>query len=211
MGSLLIYRYGKGTKEIHGYNTSRVWTLVVFVILLACFVYLAATKPFGLGLWLAATAGFLILGFRVAKHRSPEIKQVAQTDNPLKMILDMAEDPGDTIEIYFKRPQEGGEVDRPNVAYVSFFSPRQGIPPRGADNHYRFASAGQTLYGSITGLLDVLKYEMPHKHIIVHFGWPLSSWIDRLSIGVMVFSIMRLPKKYPEITFQMEYFGKKSA
>ena len=101
-------------------------------------------------------------------------------------------------------------MDRPNVAYVSFFSPRQGIPPRGAVNHYRFAAAGQTLYGSITGLLDVLTYEMPHKHIIVHFGWPLSSWIDRLSIGVMVFSIMRLPKKYPEITFQMEYFGKKS-
>jgi hypothetical protein len=35
--------------------------------------------------------------------------------------------------------------------------------------------------------------------------------MDRLSIGVMVFSLMKLPRMFPEFTFVMEYFGKKSA
>ena len=41
MGSLLFYRYFTGTKEIRDYNTSRFGTLVLFVILLSAFVYLA--------------------------------------------------------------------------------------------------------------------------------------------------------------------------
>jgi hypothetical protein len=210
MGSLLIYRYGTGTKEIRAFNTSRLGTLLVFVILLSCFGYLAVTKPYGLALWAGATVFFLIIGIRVAKQRAPEIAQVAQTDSPLKMVLELAEAPGDDVDLFFKRPQEGVDVTNPHVAFVSFYSPRQGIPPRGAPNHYRFALAGQSLFDSIRELLYVLKYELPHKHVVVHFGWPLSSWIDRLSIGVMVFAIMRLPKEFPDFTFVMEYFGKKS-
>jgi hypothetical protein len=58
--------------------------------------------------------------------------------------------------------------------------------------------------------LHVIKYELPHKKITIHFGWPQSSWIDRFSIGVMVFSIMKLPKMFPEFSFIIEYFGKKN-
>jgi len=210
MGSLLMYRYGMGTKEIRAFNTSRLGTLLVFVLLLSCFLYLAATKPYGLALWAGATVFLLVVGFRVAKKRAPEIAQVAQTDSPLKMVLELAEAPGERVEIFFKRPQEGVEVGNPEVAFVSFYSPRQGIPPRGAPNHYRFALSGQGLFDSIRELLYVLKYELPHKHVVVHFGWPLSSWIDRFSIGVMVFAIMRLPKEFPDFTFVLEYFGKKS-
>ena len=115
------------------------------------------------------------------------------------------------MEIFFKRPMEGVEVSKPNVAFVSFYSPRQGIPARAAPNHYRFALAGQSLFDSLRELLYVLKYELPHKQVEVHFGWPLSSWLDRLAIGVMVFAIMRLPKEFPEFTFFIEYFGKKSS
>jgi hypothetical protein len=211
MGSLLIYRYGKGTKEVRAYNTSRVGTLLVFVLLFSCFIYLATVRVYGLGLWLGATAFFLFVGLRVARHRAPEIRQVAQTDSPLQMVFALAEAPGESIDIYFKRPQEAGAQPGPHVAFVSFYSPRQGIPERVAPNHYRFAWSGQSLLDSITELLFVLRYELPHKHIVVHFGWPLSSWLDRLSIGVMVFSIMRLPRQFPEFTFVIEYFGKKHA
>jgi hypothetical protein len=210
MGSLLIYRYGKGTKEVRAFNTSRVGTLIIFAILLSCFIYLAIVKVYGLGLWLGATAFFLFVGLRVARRRAPEIGQVAQTDSPLQMVFALAEAPGETIDLYFKRPQEGGERPDPHVAFVSFYSPRQGIPERAAPNHYRFAWTGQSLFDSIQELLYVLKYELPHKHIVIHFGWPLSSWLDRLSIGVMVFSIMRLPRQFPEFTFVIEYFGKKN-
>ena len=57
-------------------------------------------------------------------------------------------------------------------------------------------------------ILYALDYELPDKKFTIHFGWPLSSWVDRLSIGVMVFSIMRLPKLFPRFNFVIEYFGK---
>ncbi|MEW6510513.1 MAG: amino acid permease [Bacteroidota bacterium] len=211
LGSLLMYRYGAGTKEIRAYNTSRFGTFVVFVLMLSCLVYLAVTKPYGLALWLGVTAFLLMVGMRVAKQRAPENVQTALTDNPMRMILALAESSGDVLEIYFKRPMEGGEEENPSAAFVSFYSPRVGIPQRLAQNHYRFALSGQGLFDSITELLYVLKYELPHKHVRIHFGWPLSSWLDRLAIGVMVFSIMKLPKRFPEFTFVIEYFGKKNA
>jgi amino acid transporter len=209
IGSLLIYRYFTGTKEIREYHTSRLGTLLVFLILLACFAYLAVVRPFGVGLWFGATTVFLLLGFLVAKKRAPEKAEIEQTDNPLTMVFALAESSADQIDIYFKRPMEGGGKGEPNTAFVSFYSPRQGIPARLTPNHYRFAQTGQTLFDSITELLNVLKYELPHKQITVHFGWPQSSWIDRLAIGVMVFSIMKLPKMFPGFTFVIEYFGKK--
>ncbi len=209
MGSLLFYRYFKGTNEIREYHTSRVGTFLLFVVLVGCFVYLAVTRPYGLGLWTGATVFFLVVGLVVAKKRAPERKYIEETDTPLEMILALAEAPGDKIDVYFKRPHEEGGTPDPAVAYVSFYSPRAGIPPRLAPNHYRFVQTGQTLFDSIQELLYVFKYELPHKHITFHFGWPLSSWLDRLSTGVMVFSIMKLPKEFPEFNFSIDYFAKK--
>jgi len=209
MGSLLIYRYGTGTKEIRAYNTSRVGTLLLFVVLLSCFIYLAATRVYGIGLWTGAVVFFIVVGFRVARHRAPEIAHVSQTDTPMQMVFALAEAPGEALHIYLKRPLEGGAIIDPHVVYVSFYSPRQGIPQRLAPNHWRFVNSHQSLFESVTELLYVLKYELPHKRINVHVGWPMSSWIDRFSIGVMVFSIMKLPKMFPEFNFMIEYFGKK--
>jgi amino acid transporter len=209
MGSLLFYRYFKGTKEIREYNTSRFGTLVLFVILISCFLYLSFTKPYGMGLWAGAALFFLVIGFIVARKRAPENIEIAKTDTPLEMILHLAEAPSDKIDVYFKRPLEEGGAADPSVAYVSFYSPRAGTPHKVAPNHFLFAMAGQTLFDSITELLHVFRYELPHKHITFHFGWPQSSWIDRMSIGVMVFSIMKLPKEFPEFNFSIDYFGKK--
>jgi amino acid transporter len=211
MGSLLYYRYFTGTKEIRGYNTSRIGTLILFILLASCFIYLSITKPYGIILWSTVSALFLLVGFRVARKRAPEIVEIENTDSPLQMVFNLAESPGDKLDIYFKRPAESVSTSDPSVAYVSFYSPRTGLPPRLAPNHYRFANTSPTLYEGITELLFVLKYELPHKHVTVHFGWPQSSWIDRMAIGVMVFSIMKLPKMFPEFTFVIEYFGKKDA
>jgi amino acid transporter len=210
MGSLLLYRYSTGTKEIREYNTSRTGTALVFVLLFSCLAYLAYSKPYGLALWFSATVISLVVGFLVARKRAPEKVEIERTDTPLQMVFALADAPRDTLDVYFKRPMEAGGAFDANVAFVSFYSPRAGIPQRLAENHYRFALTGQSLFDSITELLFVLKYELPHKQITVHFGWPLSSWIDRLAIGVMVFSIMKLPKKFPEFTFVIEYFGKKN-
>jgi amino acid transporter len=211
MGSLLIYRYFTGTKEIRAYNTSRTGTLLIFILLVGCFVFLSMSKPYGITLWLTVAVFFLLVGLRVARTRAPENIQVAQTDTALHMVFALADAPGDSVELYFKRPNEEGGIPDPNVAFVSFYSPRQGIPGRLANNHYRIAQSGQTLFDSITGLLSVLRYELPHKQITVHIGWPQSAWLDRLAIGVMVFSIMKLPKMFPEFNFVIEYFGRKTS
>ena len=211
LGSLLIYRYSTGTKEIRAFHTSRSGTLVAFMILLGALVYLMITKVYGTALWVTASTFALIVGFRVARKRAPELTQVAQTDNPLQMIFDLADAPGEKLDIFFKRPLEGGSAPDPTVAFVSFYSARQGIPARLATNHYRFVHPGQSLYDSIRELLTVFKYELPHKQVTIHFGWPLSSWVDRMAIGVMVYSIMKLPKHFPEFNFVIEYFGKKPA
>ncbi|MGA9120664.1 MAG: APC family permease [Bacteroidota bacterium] len=209
MGSLLYYRYFTGTKEIRDYHTSRAGTLLIFIILLACLVYLSMTKPYGLMLWASSTAFFLLVGFRVARHRAPENVQRAQTDSPLQMVFALGENPPEApLHVYFKRPSETGNTPDPSAAFVSFYSPRAGIPERMAANHFRFANTG-SLFEAITALLLVLRYELPDRHVIVHFGWPLSSWLDRFSIGVMVYSMMRLPKEFPEYTFVIEYFGRR--
>jgi amino acid transporter len=211
MGCLLIYRYSKGTQEIREYHTSRTGTTLVFIVMFSCFVYLATHKPWGLALWLTATITALYVGIRVAKHRAPEKKVIEETDSPMKMVFALAESSGEKLHVYFKRPAEAVSTSDPDVAYVSFYHPRAGIPPRLAPNHYRFANRNQTLFDGITELLYVLKYELPFKDVTVHFGWPQSSWLDRMAIGVMVFSIMKLPKMFPEFTFVIEYFGKKDA
>ena len=51
MGSLLIYRYSMGTKEVISYHTSRLGTLLLWIILVSCFIFLAIDKPHGTMLW----------------------------------------------------------------------------------------------------------------------------------------------------------------
>jgi len=210
MGSLLIYRYSKGTKDVRDYNTSRSLTLVLFTIFASSFLYLAYHKPFGMIMWTTVTAVFLFIGLRVAKKRAPEKKHIQQTDVPLNMVFYLAESDAEEVDIYFRRPLENApEHKGATSVYVSLYSPRQGgIPEKMAPNHFRFSNQRKTLYEGITEILYTIDYELPDKKVVVHFGWPLSSWIDRLSTGVMVFSIMRLPKLFPRFTFVIEYFGR---
>ena len=77
MASLIIYRYFMGTKEIIHFNTSRLVTLVIFLIFVSCFFFLAWMKPHGTELWATITGIVLIAGLIVAKKRGPEIKEKA--------------------------------------------------------------------------------------------------------------------------------------
>lgn len=208
IGCLLLYRYSMGTKDSREYNTSRTGTLVIFLILISCFLYLGYNKPYGTLMWSSATAVFLLIGLRVARKRAPEIKEIQQTDQPLNMIFHLVESEAENLHIYFRRPKEHGpQVDDSSSAFISLYHPRQGIPEKVAKNHFRFASQSQSIYHGITEILYALDYELPHKKITIHLGWPTSSWIDRLSIGVMILSVIRLPKLFPRFNFVIEYFG----
>ena len=61
----------------------------------------------------------------------------------------------------------------------------------------------------MVALLKVVEYEMQENQINVYFGWPMSSWLDRLSIGVMVFNLMRLPRVFPNFNFAVNYFTRR--
>ncbi|MFA6468740.1 MAG: APC family permease [Bacteroidota bacterium] len=209
LGSLLLYRYKIGTKESLEYNTSRIGTLIIFLIMLSCFLYLGYHKPYGTIMWSSVTAIFLFVGLRYAERWAPEKKEIHQTDSPMQMVFHLGETDAEDVHIYFRRPKEHGHniVNQESV-YISLYHPRQGIPEKITANHFRFAYQGKTLFQAITEILYALEYELPHKKIFVHLGWPTSSWLDRLSTGVMIFSLTHLPKHFPKLHFILEYAPK---
>ncbi len=166
-------------------------------------------KPHGTELWATITAIILIAGLLIAQKRGPEIKEIAATDTQMDVILYLSESTAEDVHILFRRPREEALTSiKANEVYVTFYHPRQGAPTRLAPNHFRLAAVKRSLYHHIVALLKVVEYEFPERKIFIHFGWPLSSWIDRLSIGVMVFNIMRLPRQFPNFNFIISYPGK---
>jgi amino acid transporter len=212
MASLIIYRYFMGTKEVIHFNTSRFITLMIWVIFISCFFFLASMKPHGTVMWATVSCFVLAAGFWVAKKRGPEVKEIVQADSEMSMILYLAQSPGSELNIYFRRPREEMVCEDGvpgNEVYVTFFSPRRGIPVKCGANDFRFPLGKQGLYHHLVSLLKLIEYEMPEHRIAIHFGWPLSSWLDRLSIGVMVYNLLRLPKRFPRFDFTIHYWGRR--
>jgi len=204
IGCLLIYRYFQGTKEIREYHTSRAGTLVLEAILVACFVYLAAHRPYGTALWAGVVGVLLTAAIPFSRRYGPEAAAVRRSDYPMEMLLALGETDG-PLDVYFRRP---GEVDivqaSPTSAFITLFSPRQPIPDRVAPNHYRFPIQGGSVYRSMTAILALLQEELDGREVHVHFGWPTSSWLDRLAVGVFVANLMRLPRRFPKLTFSFD-------
>jgi hypothetical protein len=205
VGALIIYRYFMGTKDVK-YFTSRAGTLVLWFILVSCFLFLAYDKHYATLLWGTVTALMLGAGFLISRRRGPERQEIAQADTEMQMILRLAESEAPELHLFFRRSEETGhKAIKDNEAYVTFFTPRAGIPPKTATNHYRFPLTKIGLYHRILSLLRVVEYELADRHVTVHFGWPLSSWWDRLAVGVMVFNLMRLPRLFPQFEFDIRY------
>lgn len=208
LGSLLIYRYSKGTQEVRAFNVSRTGTLVFFIIILSAFLFLSYHKPAGFFLWLGTAALSLLIGIYGTKRRAPEVIQLAKGENPMDIVFYIVESQENDVNIYFKRPFDTPQEKMYGVSvFATFYSPRQDIPPRISDNHFRIPFKRASILRNIEAILDLLSYELPGKNITAHFGWPTSSWFDRLSTGVMVFQFMRLPRRFPRINFKIEKFG----
>ena len=209
MGALVYYRYSEGSEEIPDYHTSRTGTFIIFLLLLAVFGFIAYHKWQGFLLWAITVTIFQIIGFRVAKRRSPEIEQFRKTDNPMELMFRMAEsDESKPFHFYFRRPQDTSPlVDDPNILYVTFYSPRSGSPQKLGKNHFLLTIFRESLARRLVSLIYMLQYDFADRDIVFHLGWPTSNWLDRFSTGVMVFSLMRLPKRFPAYSFVMEYEG----
>lgn len=207
MGSLIIYRYFQGKGGGITYSTSRFGTLILWIILVSCFIFLAIDKHQATLLWATVTGVMLLLGFWIARKRSPETKEIEQGENEMGMILYLAESEGQDIHLFFRRSQETERTEpRSNEAYITFYSPRVGgLPPKTVPNQFRFPLSKISLFHRLVAVLRVVEYEMADRQITVHLGWPMSSWWERLSIGVMVFNLMRLPRFFPAFNFEILY------
>ena len=205
IGCLLIYRYFQGTKEIREYYTSRTGTLLLELLLIACFVYLAANRRRGTELWATVVGVLLVVGIPLSRRFGPETKEVRRSDYPMEMLLALGE-ADDPLHVCFRRPGEAEMAEEtPGTVFVTFFSPRQSIPPKMGSQHYRFPIQGGSVARSIAAVLALLEEELDGRKVHVHFGWPTSSWLDRLAVGVFVAQLMRLPKQFPKLTFSIDY------
>jgi len=205
IGCLLIYRYFQGTKEIRAYHTSRTGTLLLEFMLLACFVYLAAHRPYGTGLWAAVVGVLLAAGIPFSRRYGPEAREIRRSDYAMEMLLALGEADG-PLHVWFRRP---GEVEAGQQAagsvFITLFSPRHTIPPKVGPSHYRFPIQGGSVYRTITVLLTLLEEELEGCDVTVHFGWPTASWLDRMATGVFVANLMRLPRLFPTLRFAIDY------
>lgn len=207
-GSLIKYRFSKGTKEIT-YHTSRVGTLILFFILVSTLIYIMIARPYGTTLWLIITSIVLFLGIKISRYRAPDIPVRRQTRNVMDLVFKIAEIENREINIFFRRPLEEEEAsDAVNSIYVSFYTPRLDTPLPFRENHFWIAIERRlNLFDMITSVLNTIEYEIPssERDIHLHFGWPLSSWWDRLSTGIMIHNIMKLPRKFPNYHFHMDH------
>jgi amino acid transporter len=209
MGALVLYRYSEGSEEIPDYNTSRTGTFIIFILLLSVFGFIAYHKWEGFVLWAVIVSIFQFIGFRVAKRRAPEIEQFRKTDSPMELLFRIAEaDETQDFHIHFRRIQDTSPLSADsNMAYVTFYSPRSGIPAKLGANHYLLTIFRESLAHRLMSLIHMLQYDFADRKLVFHLGWPTSSWIDRFSTGVMVYSIMRLPRRFPAYSFVIEYEG----
>jgi amino acid transporter len=207
MGSLILYRYFKGKSEGVTYSTSRLGTIILFIILVSCFVFLAIDKPHATALWATVTGIMLLAGFAIAKKRSPELKQIEQGETDMDMLLYLAESEKQDVHLFFRRSEETDRQHlKNNEAYVTFYSPRVGgLPPKIAPNHFRFPLTKISLFHRIVSILKIVEYEIGDREVVIHLGWPMSSWLDRISTGVMVFNLMKLPRLFPDFDFDIQY------
>lgn len=207
-GSLIKYRFSKGTKEIT-YHTSRTGTLILFFILLSTLIYIMIARPYGTTLWLIITSIVLFLGIKISRYRAPDIPVRRQTRNVMDLVFRIAEIENREINIFFRRPleEESASVEN-NSLYVSFYTPRLDTPLPFRENHFWIAIERRlNLFDMITSVLKTIEYEIPfsERDIHLHFGWPLSSWFDRLSTGIMIHNIMKLPRAFPNYHFHMDH------
>jgi hypothetical protein len=107
-----------GTKDVK-YFTSRWGTLILWIILVSSFLFLAFDKHYATLLWGTVTVLMLAAGFLVARTRAPELKEIAQADTDMDMILRLAESDAPEIHLFFRRSEEAGGPPKAGITFTS--------------------------------------------------------------------------------------------
>ena len=166
-------------------------------------------RSYGTTLWFLITSVVLFLGIRISRYRAPDIPIRQKTNNVMDIIFRIYEIEANDVHVYFRRPHEEDPILKTkNSIFISFYAPRLETPTEQFENQFWIAiERKQNLFQMITAVIKTIEYEMTsgEKQIHFHFGWPLSSWMDRLSIGIMIHNIIKLPRIFPNFIFHMDY------
>ena len=214
LGCLLIYRYSMGTTEIE-YHTSRLGTLCLWIILISCFGFLAVVKFHGTVLWAVIIILVLIPGIMLSRRYAPEIKEIAKGDTTAELFQYLEDSRSRTVHFFFPEEAKHGRdektpglerrkygIHEKNSAYVTFYSPQAAAPPKVAPNHFRFPSSRyRSLFQEMVGILRLAEAEFANRHVEVHIGWPVDSWLNRIASGVRLLNLQRLPRMFPAFGF----------
>ncbi|MEO1783511.1 amino acid permease [Thermodesulfobium sp. 4217-1] len=212
--NLIVYRAYRGREDVKEYSTSIIINSILFILFLGSFIFLLKDKPDGALLWLSSLVVFLIFGTIIIKHKNIDRAMKVSTEKPGDVINYVKENDMANIHIYFRRPMEHNleRSDDSSKIFITFFMSRQSIPKRVSNNHFIIpVNHFWGVDGGINGLLGLLQESFPDKRIVVHLGWPTSSWLERVAMGLRTYHILRLPTNYPRFEFKMEFFPQKKS
>ena len=205
IGCLLVYRFFRGTKEIREYYTSRLGTLLLWLLLVACFFYLAAHKPHG-----TAAVGHRGRADPAGRHpvlaplRPGSAGEAAERPCRWRCCCSSARRTG-RCTCGFAGRASWTPTPRTGYAIVTLFLAAPGhVPKSSGRSHYRFPDPGRQRLRQHRRRARAARRGARGRDVTVHFGWPTSSWIDRMVTGVFVHNLMRLPPRYPQLHFAME-------
>ncbi|MBF0496609.1 MAG: hypothetical protein HQK58_08560 [Deltaproteobacteria bacterium] len=138
----------------------------------------------------------------------PEQQVIPKDDSPEEMIMALAQSKDQNLNIIFGHPaaEDPGQI-QDNEALVTFCSSGQDIPPKLAPNHYRFPLTEAGYYRQMEALLKAVDQGLPNRRITVYLSRPKPSWRDWLTVGVMVFRLMRLLRVFPRFRITVIYPG----
>ncbi|AEE15380.1 amino acid permease-associated region [Thermodesulfobium narugense DSM 14796] len=211
--NLIVYRAYRGREDVKEYSTSILLNSFLFILFLGSFIFLLKDKPDGALLWLSSLIVFLIFGTIIIRSKNIDKAVKISTEKPQDVINYIKENDISNIHIYFRRPMErtSERIDDSSKIFVTFFMSRQSIPKRISNNHFIIpVNHFWGIDGGINGLLGLLQESFPDRRIVVHLGWPTSSWLERVAMGLRTYHILRLPTIYPKFEFKMEFFPQKT-
>lgn len=205
--ALVTYRVNEGYSRMKGYRTSTIKNVFLIIAFFAAFVYVAANKLHGTALWAGAAIFMIGLGLLAARFFSDPDAQYERSyqtmDELLKFVKSLS---GDILNVRFARPREH-VPESDDTVYVTLSLLRLQPPRRKSPSH--FILPYSSMWGAVhemEAVIGKLKDALPDKKLIVHFGWPLSSWWERLSMGLVVHRLIMLPKRYPDLEYHIDYY-----
>ena len=208
-GTIILYKIVRGNAQTKEYRTGIFRNLILFIVFLSTFIYIVIHKPYGTAMWTLVVAFFIIAGSIVTRIKTTaEEEKIAQMDKYSDVVDYIDSLPKERpIHIYFRRPSENVQEIGDNMIYITFFFLRQKRPPKKLFKSH-FILPVNAFWGigySSRKLLEAIDETYKDRVFNIHFGWPLSSWFERIFTGVMVYNILQLPKKFPHWNFAIEY------